>query len=118
MGKKRTIKKNKIVEPEHIINKQKVKERSASLEVKNIFEFLGRGHSQGNVQGDHLGTILTYLITTQREKYNTTLAKLSLKCATGRRYIKENYLDGLEAFGIIQVSFSSKDKSWIWRGLT
>lgn len=86
-------------------------------EIVQILEFLGRKHSEGQVKGDHLSKILGYLHMTKTEEYGKTISKLSLLCGIGQRYIKENYLEGLEAFNIITVSVGSKWKVWNWNGL-
>ena len=92
-------------------------DKTANEEIREILEFLGRSHSEGQVRGDHLSKILMYLHMQKTEEYKKTLAKLSLLCGIGQRYVKENYLDGLEAFGIIEVQYGSKWRVWKWRGL-
>ena len=95
----------------------KEKDKTMHEEITAILEFLGRSHSEGQVRGDHLSKILMYLHRTRTEEYKKTLAKLALLCGIGQRYLKENYLDGLEAFGIIEVQYGSKWKVWKWQGL-
>jgi len=85
-------------------------------EEKRIMDFLGRGVQDGDVRGSHLGKILTYLKQTQTESLRKTISKLVLICGTGNRYIKENYLEGFEAFGIIEITQSGHDTIWHWNG--
>jgi len=92
-------------------------EKTANEEITQILNFLGRTHSEGDVKGDHLSKILMYLHMQKTEEYKKTVAKLALLCGIGQRYIKENYLDGLEAFGIIEVQYGSKWRVWTWKGL-
>lgn len=103
--------------PDFLKEPKKRKDFSVNEEVKAIFEFLGRSHNEGEVKGDHLASIITYLIMEQHGDYKQTLSKLALKCGIGKRYITENYLDGLEAFGIIEVMHGSQSKFWRWKGL-
>lgn len=86
-------------------------------ELVNVLEFLGRKHTEGDVAGDHLSRILEYLIRQQQEEYKKTVSKLALLIGIGQRYVKENYLEGLEAFDIIEIRVGSKWKIWTWRGI-
>lgn len=86
------------------------------IEEKRIMDFLGRGVQDGDVRGSHLGKILTYLKQTKTESLRKTISKLVLICGTGNRYIKENYLEGFEAFGIIEITSSGHDTVWHWIG--
>lgn len=90
---------------------------SINQEIKEVMDFLGRSHSEGNVAGDHLAQVLEYLIKIQSEEYKKTLSKLAVKTSVGTRTLKENYLEGLEGWGIINVSIGSKWKVWTWRGI-
>lgn len=85
-------------------------------EIKNIMDALGRGSTEGYVKGTHLGTILAYLQQRKTEKMRATLAKLSLVCGMNRRYIRENYLDGLEEYGVIETKTFNNELTWNWIG--
>lgn len=86
-------------------------------EIEKVMALLGRKHSDGAVKGDNLTKILDYLITQKSESYDITCAKLSLVCGMMQRYVKENYLQGLEAFGIIYVYMNGNTKTWNWEGI-
>jgi len=103
--------------PRHKIKPPIEDKETLHEETVKILEFLGRRHSEGDVKGDHLSKILNYLIEHQTEKYDKTLAKLSLLCGIGQRYVKENYLDGLEAFDIVEINFDTSGRNWHWKGL-
>ena len=86
-------------------------------EEKRIMDYLGRGTQEGDVKGSHLGKILTYLKMTKSESVRKTLSKLTLICGTGQRYIRENYLEGLEEFGVLSVQSNGRDIIWTWVGV-
>lgn len=79
-------------------------------------DFLGRGILEGQVKGTHLSLILIYLQRTKTEAMKKTLAKLALVCGMQTRYIRENYLEGLQYFGIIDVKAIKNDIIWNWIG--
>ena len=85
-------------------------------EVSKIMDFLGRGKYEGNVQGTHLGQILTYLSRQKTESMKKTLSKLALVCAMTRRNLKENYIEGLDAFGIIKTKSEGHELLWLCVG--
>ena len=85
-------------------------------EIKNIMSAIGRNHTEGEVKGSHLGQILTYLYQHRTETMRKTLAKLSLICGMNKRYLRENYLEGLEEFGVIKVECISNEYIWNWIG--
>lgn len=93
------------------------KNHSVNQELSNILEFFGRKDDKARIAKDHFIQIVSYLLKTQKEEYNKTLSKLSLLCSTNQRYIRENYLEGLESFDIIEVYVENNKKNWIWRGL-
>ena len=68
----------------------------------------------GDYRSTHLGTILEYLRNQQTEDKAITLQKLALMLGFAQRQIRENYIDGLIAFGI--VSLSTDCKRWTWIG--
>lgn len=71
--------------------------------------------NDGDYRSQHLGTVLEYLFGQVEEDKLTTQAKLALMLGMAARQVKENYLDGLIAFGII--SLSTDCKRWKWIGL-
>lgn len=71
--------------------------------------------TDGDYRNTHLGTVLEYLKNQQTESKATTLQKLSLMLGMAQRQIRENYIDGLIAFGII--SLDANCKCWNWVGL-
>lgn len=87
-------------------------------EVKEIMDVLGRGQKDGEVKSTHLGQILTYLQITKKEPKKITLSKLALICGMAVRQLRENYFDGLEAFGIINVNIDKNTECWSWIGIT
>lgn len=70
----------------------------------------------GEYRNTHLGTVLEYLRDQQTEDKATTLQKLAILLGMAQRQIRENYLDGLIAFGVI--SLSTDCKRWSWVGIT
>jgi len=86
-------------------------------QVVDIFDYLGRRVGEGEVKGDHLAKILSYLISANSEKYNTTIDKLCLLCGIMARYIRENYLKPIEAWGFIFVYENQHTKMWKWVGI-
>jgi len=87
-------------------------------EVHDIM-FILRGSNatrDGDFRNIHLATVLEYLRGQNEEDKATSLQKLSLLLGLAQRQVRENYLDGLIAFGI--VSLSSDCKRWKWIGVT
>lgn len=72
------------------------------------------GRNDGDFRSSHLGIILEYLQCTKREDKKSTLAKLALKVGMTQRNVKENYFDGLIAFGIVKLT--SNCNEWFWVG--
>lgn len=86
------------------------------LQVEQIFDFLGRSKSEeGTTSDKNLRKILKYLCETQEQGLNTTLARLPLLIGANKRYIRENFIEGLISFGVIKVS--RVDNTWVWVGL-
>jgi hypothetical protein len=86
-------------------------------ELQNIIEALGRKDlAEGYVRGTHLGKILQYLQMKRTERYEDTLYKLALVLGMNIRYIRENYLKGLELFGVIKTRMEKNDLIWNWCG--
>lgn len=80
--------------------------------------FLLRGDNattDGDYRNTHLGTILEYLKSQKTEAKQITLQKLSLMVGMSQRQIRENYVDGLIAFGVI--SLDANCKCWYWIGV-
>lgn len=69
----------------------------------------------GDFRNKHLGTILEYLRNQQQEDKAVTLQKLALILGLAQRQVRENYIDGLIAFGII--SLSGDCQQWAWVGI-
>jgi len=85
-------------------------------EIKRIMDFLGRGIQDGEVRGSHLGQILMYLKRTKKETMKKTLSKLALVCGTSQRNLRENYIEGLGYFGIIDIKTEGHNIMWYWIG--
>lgn len=86
-------------------------------EIQNIINALGRSDlTEGNVRGTHLGKILHYLQMNKTEIYQTTLYKLALMLGMNIRYVRENYLKGLELFGVIKTRMVNNELVWNWYG--
>lgn len=86
-------------------------------EIEKVMNYLGRTHSDGAVKGDNLTKIINYLIDQKEEEYDRTVSRLSLRIGMMNRYIKENYLYGLEAEGLIYVYVNGNTKRWNWVGV-
>lgn len=92
-------------------------EQQATINEVHEIMFILRGSNatkDGEYRNVHLATILEYLRGQTEEDKATSLQKLSLLLGLAQRQIRENYLDGLIAFGII--SLSSDCKRWHWIG--
>lgn len=89
-----------------------------SSEEREIMTALGRTSLDGNVKGTHLGQILTYCKQQKQESVKITLSKLALICGMAKRQIRENYFEGLEAFGIIKILNLQNDVFWKWIGIS
>src|SRR3990170_68844 len=75
-------------------------------------------NNEGLVTGSHNATILAYLRQHQEEVYKTTVDKLTWLCHMTNRSLKENYLSGIEAFGIIETFTTEFGvKKWRWIGI-
>jgi len=87
-------------------------------EIKEICNIFGFKHTDGLVTGSHNATILGYLRQQQEEIYSTTVDKLTWLCHMSARYLKENYLKGIEAFGIIETYTNEFNVvKWKWIGI-
>jgi hypothetical protein len=87
-------------------------------EIKEICDLFGFKHTDGLVSGSHNATILGYLRQQQEEVYATTIDKLTWLCHMSARYLKENYLKGIEAFGIIETYTNEFNVvKWKWIGI-
>lgn len=87
-------------------------------EIKEICDVFGFSNSEGNIVGRHNATILGYLRQEQEGVYSTTVDKLTWICHTSNRNIKENFLKGIEAFGIIQTFVNEFGVlKWRWIGI-
>jgi len=87
-------------------------------EIQEICDSFGFKHSEGLVTGSHNATILAYLRQHQEEVYKTTVDKLTWLCHMTNRSLKENYLSGIEAFGIIETFTTEFGvMKWRWIGI-
>lgn len=81
--------------------------------------FILRGSNatkDGDYRNTHLGTVLEYLRGQKQESKMVTLQKLSLMLGLAQRQVRENYIDGLIAFGIIGLE--SDCSKWFWVGVS
>lgn len=85
-------------------------------EIKQIMDCLGIGQIEGNVRGEHLGKILMYLQKVKNERFDRTMRVLPLVVGMQRRYIKENYVEGLIELGIIKLYNENNTYFWLWIG--
>lgn len=69
----------------------------------------------GDYRNIHLGTVLDYLRLQKTENKMITLQKLSVMLGMAQRQVRENYIDGLIAFGIIGLE--SDCSTWHWIGV-
>jgi hypothetical protein len=87
-------------------------------EIIEICDVFGFKHTDGVVSGSHNATILGYLRQQQEEVYSTTVDKLTWLCHMSARYLKENYLKGIEAYGVIQTFVNEFGViKWRWIGI-
>ena len=102
---------------EEIEQHQWLKPKQQSMdEIHDIIIALrgGTGKNDGDYRSSHLGIILEYLKTQKREDKRLTLQKLALKIGMSQRQIRENYFDGLIAFGVLGLT--SQCDVWYWIG--
>lgn len=74
------------------------------------------GTNEGDFRNKHLGVTLDYLRRTGTEDKSITCQKLSLMLGMASRQVKENYIDGLIAWGII--SLDTLCRTWKWIGVS
>lgn len=87
-------------------------------EVKEICDAFGMTNTEGNIVGRHNATVLSYLRQQQEGVYKTTVDKLTWLCHTSNRNIRENFLNGIEAFGIIETFTNEFGVlKWRWVGI-
>lgn len=77
---------------------------------------MGINQIEGNVRGEHLGKILIYLKTNSGERLDRALRVLPLLVGMSRRYLKENYLEGILEIGIIKVFYKNNLSYYQWFG--
>lgn len=85
-------------------------------EVKNIMDFLGVGQLEGNVRGEHLMKLLTYLKRYSGDSWDRTRKVLPLIVGMQKRYIKENYVEGLIELGVIKLYSDKNVIKYKWFG--
>lgn len=87
-------------------------------EVEEICLTFGFKHTDGLVSGSHNATILSNLRQWNEGVYSTTVDKLTWMCHMSARSLKENYLKGIEAFGIIETYTNEFGViKWRWVGM-
>lgn len=88
------------------------------LEIKEICDAFGFTNTEGNIVGRHNATILGYLRQHKEEVYQTTVDKLTWLCHTSNRNLRENFLKGIEAYGIIETFTNEFGVlKWRWIGI-
>jgi len=97
--------------------KKKKKADSKPQEIQLILQHLGRQEITGQYRDVHLGQVLIYLQMWRTGQWRQTISKLAIRLGMTARGIRENYLEGLEAEGIINTSRSSDAILWSWVGL-
>ena len=103
---------------EQFLKKPKNEQESAHGGIKAVLEFLHRDKdTKGDVRQDHLAVILSYLYGQRSEELRVTLAKLALLVGVDSTHLKRNYLDGLIAFGILEVAHSKDGQVWVSIGV-
>lgn len=100
--------------PIHLINYT----QEGIEEIKEICNAFGFVNTEGNIVGQHNATILSFLRQNQEGVYKTTVDKLTWICHTSNRNIRENFLRGIEAFGIIETFTNEFGVlKWRWIGI-
>ena len=92
-------------------------EQTIHEETTKILQHLGRSKSEGEVKREHLGAIIGYLMEWREGETQKTLSRLALRIGIDRRMLRENYWEGLEAEGLIEITYGSKVEYWKWLGL-
>ena len=69
---------------------------------------------KGEIKNKHMYQIISYLFQTKSEEYDKSLAKLAVSIQMDRRKIRENYMEGLEAWDIILVKSVDRKRIWFW----
>lgn len=88
-------------------------DRAVITELHKVARFLDRDNDHDSeVRESHFGIIMETLISRGRIDYKQFLSMMSLRCKMNKRYVRENYLDGLEAYNIISVTMSD-GRTWI-----
>lgn len=90
---------------------------SANEEVCSVLDALGRRTRDGAIRDAHLSQILNYLVQTRSEVLKATYSKLALICGMNKRAVRENYMEGLIEFGIINVIVIGNEEHWKWVGI-
>lgn len=85
-------------------------------ETKHILSLFDREEDGSKVRSKHFRKIIEYMVGQKTELYEKTVSKLTISLGVGDRIIKENYLKGLEAWGIIRVDYIEGRKTWFWMG--
>lgn len=109
------------MEPEHITLEERLKQKLQQQTIDEVHQIIkalrgSTGKNDGDYRSTHLGIILEYLLSKKRENKSLTLQKLALIIGMSQRQIRENYIDGLIAFGIINLT--SKCDEWYYVGIS
>lgn len=86
-------------------------------EIKKVLVYTGRDTSRGDVKDEHCVKILAHLIEEKKGDYKKMLGILAFKVSMDNRKIRENYLEGLEYMGIINVYSENNTRMWSWVGI-
>lgn len=107
---------NEIDEKFNIVRSETDNEKNC--EIRELMSLLGRGSTDGNVHGSHLGKVLSVCQNPPKQvkTYRDLCSYLSLICGMQQRYVKESYLQGLEVCGVITIFDINNDKFFKWIG--
>jgi len=87
-------------------------------EIFEICDIFGFKHTDGLVSGSHNATILSFLRQHRVGVYSSMINKLTWICHMSNRTLKENYLKGIEEFGIIETFTNEFGViQWRWVGI-
>jgi len=86
-------------------------------EEKNIMDFFGISQVEGNVRGEHMGKLLTFLKVNSGKRWDFVVRVTPLILGgMARRYIRENYLEGLIELNIIKLYTNNNVYYYKWYG--
>jgi len=85
-------------------------------EEKRIMDFFGYSQIEGDVRGEHLGKILTFLKIYSGKSWDFVKEVSPLIIHMQFRYIKDNYVAGLIRLGIIKIYSEDNSYKYQWIG--